>query len=133
LYAVHPAERDVIVLPVLRPAVLIVSEMDDDPDRWPEHRQNNYVTFRGMHCVQTSTEALAAFLRTLNPHVGVFANHIASLPPPRTYDDSGPLRLFFGALNREGDWAPLMPGINRVLRDLKERVCVHVLHDHPFA
>jgi glycosyltransferase involved in cell wall biosynthesis len=111
---------------------LIVAEMDDDPDRWPEHKANRYVTFAGCHCVQTSTEPLAAFLRELNPHVGVFANQIAVLPPPRAYSDAGPLRLFFGAINREGDWAPLMPALNRVLKDYQERVWVHVIHDQQF-
>jgi SAM-dependent methyltransferase len=111
---------------------LIVGEMDDDPDRWPEHAANRYITFRGCHCVQTSTEPLANFLRELNPHVGVFPNHIASLPPPRIYRDAEPLRLFFGALNREGDWAPVMPALNRVLNEYKERVWVHVLHDQQF-
>jgi hypothetical protein len=111
---------------------LIVAEMDDDPDRWPEHKANRYITFAGCHCVQTSTEPLAAFLRTMNPYIGVFANQIANLPPPRRYDDSGPLRLFFGALNREGDWAPVMAALNRVLNDYKERVWVHVIYDQQF-
>lgn len=117
---------------LLQRGYLVVAEMDDDPHRWPEHQANRYVTFAGCHCVQTSTEPLAAFLRTTNPHVAVFANQIAHLPPPRRYDDSGPLRLFFGALNREGDWAPLMPVLNRVLNDYKARVWVHVLHDQAF-
>jgi hypothetical protein len=111
---------------------LVVAEMDDDPDRWPEHKANKYITFTGCHCVQTSTEPLAAYLRTFNPHVGVFANQIANLPPPRRYDDAGPLRLFFGALNREGDWAPIMPTLNRVLNDYKERIWVNVIYDQQF-
>jgi SAM-dependent methyltransferase len=111
---------------------LIVAEMDDDPDRWPEHAANNYITFRGCHCVQTSTEPLAGFLREVNPHVGIFPNHVASLPPPRVYQNADPLRLFFGAINREGDWAPLMPAINRVLKERQQRVWVHVIHDQQF-
>jgi glycosyltransferase involved in cell wall biosynthesis len=111
---------------------LIVAEMDDDPDRWPSHKENKYLTFAGCHCVQTSTEPLAAFLRTVNPYVGVFANQIANLPPPRVYEDQGPLRLFFGALNREGDWAPVMPVLNRVLDEYKEQVWVQVIYDQQF-
>jgi SAM-dependent methyltransferase len=117
---------------VLQRGYLVVAEMDDDPDRWPEHKANKYITFTGCHCVQTSTEPLAAFLRTLNPYVGVFANQIANLPPPRRYDNASPLRLFFGALNREGDWAPIMETLNRVLMDFKEKVWVHVIYDQQF-
>lgn len=121
-----------IIKELLGRGYLVVAEMDDDPDRWPEHKQNKYITFTSCHCVQTSTEPLAAFLRTLNPHVGVFANQLANLPPPRRYDERGPLRLFFGALNREADWAPVLPALNRVLMDYKEKVWVQVIHDQQF-
>ena len=94
---------------------LIVAELDDDPGYWPAYADSIAFTLRSCHCVQTSTEPLADRLRGLNPHVAVFPNQLACLPPPRTYDDESPVALFFGAWGREEDWAALMPAINRVL------------------
>ncbi|MDY6937006.1 MAG: methyltransferase domain-containing protein [Cyanobacteriota bacterium] len=110
---------------------LIVAEIDDDPDRWPIHAQTGYFTFKSCHCIQTSTEPLAEFLRQHNPYVAVFANQLGALPPP-TPPTSDRVTVFFGALNREADWASLMPGINRVLAKHGDRVEVKVLHDKQF-
>jgi glycosyltransferase involved in cell wall biosynthesis len=71
-------------------------------------------------------------LRRFNPHVAVFANQLASLPPPRSRTGDGPLGLFFGALNRETDWQPLVPALNRILADEGRRVIVRVVHDQAF-
>ena len=60
---------------------LIVAETDDDPLYRPEYEQGQFLNFRGCHCVQTSTEPLAAYLRQHNPNVAVFPNHLAYLPP----------------------------------------------------
>jgi glycosyltransferase involved in cell wall biosynthesis len=116
---------------LLRRGYLIVTEIDDDPLRWPEHAQHQFITFRSCHCIQTSTEPLAAFLRQLNPYVAVFPNQLHELPPPRTYAEDK-VTLFFGALNREPDWQPLMASINRILAEFGDRVWVEVLHDRQF-
>ena len=42
------------------------------------------------------------------------------------------LRMFFGALNRENDWAPLMDDLNSVLRSDAEFWSVSVVHDRQF-
>jgi SAM-dependent methyltransferase len=141
-----PGERNVVVfqrailrksddLPVLaelvRRGYLLVAEMDDDPDRWPELAASGHFTYRVCHAVQTSTEPLAQCLREYNPTVGVFPNQLAALPPPREYAD-GPAGLFFGALNREGDWAPVLAALNRVVADHPGRVFVRVLFDRAF-
>ncbi|MCP6755910.1 hypothetical protein NL533_30275, partial [Klebsiella pneumoniae] len=81
---------------LVRRGYLVVAEMDDDPDCWPGHQVNGYLTFRACHCVQTSTEPLADYLRRFNPQVAVFANHLARLPPPRSYSPGTPVRQFFG-------------------------------------
>jgi len=109
---------------------VVVQEFDDDPHRWPHHFTAEDLSFRGVHAVQTSTETLAEILRAANPEVGVFANQMAELPPPRIHAE-GPPRLFFGALNRQEDWAPLMPELNRVLAEHPE-VAVAVIHDRAF-
>jgi len=117
---------------LLRRGYLTVAEYDDDPDHFPDIGANDYLTLSGCHCVQTSTEALATELRRHNPHVQVFPNQLAALPPPRTYKPDGPLTLFFGALNRQADWKPLMPALNRVLATQGDRVHVRVIWDQEF-
>jgi precorrin-6B methylase 2 len=117
---------------MLRLGYLMVVEMDDDPSRFPDLAEDRYYTFRTCHCIQTSTEPLAEYLRTLHPHVAVFANQLAVLPPPRKPLEDGKVRLFFGAVNREEDWQPIMPALNRVLASVREQVMVQVVHDRTF-
>lgn len=64
--------------------------------------------------------------------MAVFPNHLACLPPPRTWTESGPIALFFGALNRESDWKPIVPALNRVLADHADKLAVHIIHDRQF-
>lgn len=117
---------------LLERGYLIVAEIDDDPMRWPGHEENNFFTYRAFHCVQTSTEPLAAFLRGINPNVGVFKNQLAYLPEPRKYGKDESITIFFGALNREEDWSPIMPALNRVLADYGDKVGVQVIYDRQF-
>ncbi|TAD77095.1 MAG: methyltransferase domain-containing protein [Oscillatoriales cyanobacterium] len=111
---------------------VIILEIDDDPYRWARTEKTNFFAYRSVHAIQTSTEPLAAFLRQVNPYVGVFPNQLAELPPPCQSDPQQPVTLFFGALNRENDWRPLIDGINRVVNALGDRVLVHVIHDRRF-
>jgi glycosyltransferase involved in cell wall biosynthesis len=117
---------------VLRDGYLTVYEFDDDPERWPEGRRNDGFTFRACHAVQTPTESLAARLRERNPNVGVFPNQLAFLPPPRNYAADDRVTLFFGAMNRETDWQPLIPALQRVLTDHQDHLHVQVVHDQRF-
>ena len=90
------------------------------------------MAFRGVHAVQTSTPALAAVLRTHNPEVMVFPNTIRSLPDVRNFADPNVMTLFFGALNRERDWAPLIPVLNEVAESVGDRLRFCVVHDRGF-
>jgi glycosyltransferase involved in cell wall biosynthesis len=117
---------------LLRRGYLIVAEIDDDPMRWPAHIDNQFLTYRACHCIQTSTEPLAEFLRQINPNVAVFSNQLAYLPPPRQYSSDGKVKLFFGALNREEDWEPIMPALNRILADYPDKVSAQVIYDQKF-
>jgi glycosyltransferase involved in cell wall biosynthesis len=111
---------------------LMVAEMDDDPLFFPSHEAENFLSFRGVHAIQTSTPELAKWFREINPNVAVFRNQLESLPPPRTYASDGPIVLFFGALNREKDWHPLMPTLNQVLKRFGKKVAANVIHDRNF-
>lgn len=117
---------------LIQAGYLSVVEIDDDPRFWKEHIEEDFITYRSCHCIQTSTEPLAEFLRQFNPYVKVFPNQLPELPPPREYRQDGRVTVFFGALNRERDWQPLVDRINRVLEPLGDRVEVQVVHDQRF-
>ncbi|MGE0718083.1 MAG: glycosyltransferase [Alphaproteobacteria bacterium] len=108
-----------------------VMEFDDHPSYWPDIAAHGYLTFAGPHAVQTSTDALAEELRRHNPNVVVFRNDIAELPPPRRYQP-GPVRLFYGSLNRAEAMRPLTDAMNRVLRSTKVPTATAVLLDREF-
>jgi len=117
---------------LLKQDYLIVAEIDDNPIRRREYADNNYLSYRGCHCVQTTTEPLAKILRHYNHNVAVFPNQLAYLPPPRIYPAEHTVTIFFGALNRENDWQPIMAALNRVLVAHKHRIRVKVIHDRRF-
>ncbi|MDX1977948.1 MAG: glycosyltransferase [Pseudanabaenaceae cyanobacterium bins.68] len=116
---------------LLKNGYLIVAEHDDDPYFWPENADHKFLLFWSSHCVQTSTPALAEHMRQWNPNVTVFANQLAYLPPPRQYPKTNRITLFFGALNRQADWEPIMPSLNQILRKFQQ-VSVQVVHDRAF-
>jgi SAM-dependent methyltransferase len=115
---------------------LIVAEIDDDPRHFADLVFSEFIALKSCHCVQTTTHRMAETLREINPHVAVFPNQVASLPASRTRaiegNAPGPVRLFFGALNREEDWAADMPAINNVLARYGSRVQVQVVYDRAF-
>jgi len=115
---------------------LIVAEFDDDPDHFAELVRMNYFALKSCHCVQTTTEVLADTLRAFHPHVMVFPNQIATLPRPRSRADtkitSGSTKLFFGALNREADWTPILPVLNQALARHGDRMQIQVIYDRSF-
>ncbi len=117
---------------LLRDDWLIVTEFDDHPDFFEVMRADAQFAFAGVHAVQTSTPALAAVLRRRNPEVAVFPNAIRALPDARNFSNPDAMTLFFGALNRERDWAPLMPALNAVAASVGERLRFCVLHDRRF-
>ena len=114
-----------------RAGYLLVTEFDDHPMRWPAIAGNDYLNFRGVHAVQTSTPVLADFLREFNPEIAIFPNQIEQLDPLPDFSRRAGLTLFFGALNREADWAPILPALNRVLAD-HPGVRFEVVHDRKF-
>ncbi|MCR5563536.1 MAG: glycosyltransferase [Desulfovibrio sp.] len=113
---------------------LLIYEIDDNPANWQDaFALFHWLEFAGCHAVQVSTEPLADILRQYNPHVLVFPNHLRELPDPRTpAPEDAPVEIFYGALNRESDWAPVMPELNRVLGEYGGRVKMRVVYDRQF-
>jgi glycosyltransferase involved in cell wall biosynthesis len=111
---------------------LTVTEFDDHPDHFPALRGDGQYGFTGVHAVQTTTEPLAAILRARNPEVAVFPNAVRELPEPRNFTDPDSLTLFFGALNREGDWRDLLETVNHVAALAGEKLRFEVVHDRAF-
>jgi SAM-dependent methyltransferase len=121
---------------LLAQGYLIVGEIDDDPNHFAELANTDYFALKSCHCLQTTTDVMAETLRAFNPNVVVFPNQAAALAPARALASDPDLTdkptLFFGALNREPDWAPVMPELNRVLSAHGGHVRVQVVYDRAF-
>lgn len=111
---------------------LAITEFDDHPDHFRMMKLGGDISFLGVHAIQTSTNAMASALRQYNPEIAIFPNGITALPEVRNFRDPDSLTLFFGALNREADWIPLMPVINAVAAMAGARLKFQVLHDKGF-
>ena len=86
---------------------LVVTEFDDHPSFGGARADvDQMFTFRGVHAVQTSTMPLAEALLARNPEVAVFPNGVYELPAVNNFADPEQMTFFFGALNRQADWAP---------------------------
>ena len=112
--------------------ILFVSEMDDHPVLWEDdYKKTAWINFRAVHAIQTSTPYLADYLSQYNPHVTVFANQLRRLPPPRDFDaefkQKKPVTIFFGALNRDGDFIEILPILNRVAKQFGNKVAFKIL------
>ena len=115
-----------------RKEILFISEMDDHPILWEDdYEKTAWINFRAVHAIQTSTPYLADFLKQFNPHVKVFANHLRRLPPPRNFDEEHRYKrqttIFFGALNRDGDFMELVPILNRFAKQYGNKLAFKIL------
>ncbi len=108
---------------------LIICEFDDNPDYIPILQRPDMWNFCGVHAVQTTTEILAEQLRQTNPEVAVFPNAIRALPDVTNFADLSTITLFFGGLNREGDWPPFVEALNAVAALAGERLRFSIVHD----
>ena len=113
---------------------LVVTEFDDHPVFMEERGLDVHqmLTFRGVHAVQTSTVPLAEVLVADNPEVAVFPNGVFELPAVHNFADPEQMTFFFGALNRQADWAEYMPVLNEVARAVGPRLRFQVLFDNAF-
>ena len=112
---------------------LYLAEMDDHPSRWQEdYEKTGHINFVGCHAVQTSTKYLANYLRQFNPNVKVFANQLRKIQPPRNFDEefqqkNKPVTIFFGALNRDEDFAEILPVINEIAKIYGKKISFKVV------
>jgi SAM-dependent methyltransferase len=110
---------------------LTVTEFDDHPEHFSMMRMGGDLSFRAVHAVQTSTLAMAGILHEYNPEIAVFPNAVPTLPEIANFATPH-LTFFFGALNREKDWQPLMPVINAIAARAGEQLKFEVVHDRVF-
>ena len=112
---------------------IILQEVDDHPSAIGDIAARNFFSLRAVSAIQTSTKYLVDQLRQFNPHIYLFENQLAELPPARSYDENAPqVTIFFGALNRRADWEPLMPLINQTIHKYGERLRFMVVSDYGF-
>jgi SAM-dependent methyltransferase len=114
---------------ILADGYITVTEFDDHPDYFEAMQGSVQYGFRGVHAIQTTTPVLADIFRMQNPEVAAFPNAINVLPEPANFQNTQRLTLFFGALNREYDWKPLLPALNSVAGTVGERLRFSIVHD----
>lgn len=107
-----------------KPRCVLVYEIDDHPSILPDP-----AILACFHAVTVSTGPLAEVVRQWNPNVFVVPNQLPEIPPLEPKDATP--SIFFGALNREDAWRPIMPALNRVLADYPG-LSVTVVHDRAF-
>ncbi|OUR77888.1 hypothetical protein A9Q83_10295 [Alphaproteobacteria bacterium 46_93_T64] len=115
-----------------RAGYLIITEFDDHHSPWPEIAQNSFLSFAGVHAVQTTTPALGKMFEKLNSEVAVFPNQLSFLPDRDLSHPSEICRIFFGALNRQSDWQPILPEVNKILSSIKGNFWFDVVMDKNF-
>ncbi len=115
---------------------LVVLDFDDDPRFWPDNVKNNFVGFRRVHAVSVSTPALATLIGEWNPQVKLLPNAVFELPwldkPSAMPVTERPLRIFYGALNREQDMQEIAASLFSALKRHAGKLELEVIHDQQF-
>jgi hypothetical protein len=115
-----------------RAGYLIITEFDDHHAPWPVIEQEQFLSFAGVHAIQTTNEQLANLFRPHNPEIGVFPNQLNILPDRDLAKPALVPRIFFGALNRRQDWAPILPEINKMLATMEHEYWFDIVYDEAF-
>tara|TARA_B000000565_G_scaffold138454_1_gene104528 strand:+ start:1358 stop:3073 length:1716 start_codon:yes stop_codon:yes gene_type:complete len=122
---------------IIKAGYILISEFDDDPNHWPAIAKNKNLNFTGTHAVQVSTTELSKTISRYNPNVEVFENCLERVPNVSTNKWCGaghtkPLKIFFGALNREDDWSRWITPLNNFLAQNIQRWEFEIVHDINF-
>ncbi len=126
------SESQAVIQRMIDRGWVVVTEFDDHPDFFRALQDPAQLSFRGVHAVQTTTPVLADILRDRNPEVMIFPNAARVLPEPANFSDPERTTLFFGALNREPDWRPLIGALNAAAEELNGRLQFEIVHDRAF-
>ena len=111
---------------------LVICEFDDHPDYIPVLQRPDIQNFRAVHAIQTTTEPLAAVLRTYNPEVIVFENAMARLPSAQNFLDENQVKMLFAGLNRESEWPYYIESINTLASRFGSRLHFEIINDRAF-
>ena len=115
---------------------LVVLDFDDDPRFWPDNVKNEFLGFRQVHAVSVSTPKLADLVSKWNPNVKLLPNAVFEAPwlaDKSTWaSNDRPLRIFYGALNREEDVRQISSSLLPTLKRYGERIEIEVVHDKNF-
>lgn len=113
---------------------VVVSDIDDDPHHWASYVDSDFAAFRNVHAVSVSTRSLAEMVRAWNPNVVVLPNAVSRLPQisSSTPKSGDRLRVFFGALNRGGDWVEMIAAIGEAAARASSPMELVVVHDRAF-
>ena len=125
---VHHWQAAETLIRLIRRGYIVVTEFDDHTMRWPDIEKHDYLTLTGCHGVQTSTPLLADIFREHQSEVAMFPNTVLDLPDRRNFQSADKVTVFFGALNREQDWAPIMDGLNRAIASAAADPALPELH-----
>lgn len=109
---------------------LYIEEIDDNPIIWrKDYERSGFINFVGVHAVQTTTEYLAARLRTFNPNVKVFANQLKKISPLRNFKEqkNKPVQIFFGAVNRDAEFKAVLPILNKLAQDYGNKITFKII------
>ncbi len=107
-----------------------VEEIDDNPIIWQKsYERNGFINFVGVHGIQTSTEYLAERLRQFNPVVKVFDNQLNTILPLRNFKKQKdfPVRIFFGAVNRDRDFVEILPVLNQFAQEYGDKISFKII------
>lgn len=132
--SLDPKLHSVLINHLITKGYIIVVEFDDDPSSWNDIINNDFFVFRCAHAVQVSTDLIRDQLLPYNAEISVFPNSVASLHEPiNPYTPgTGPLRIFFGALNRQNDYKLFLEGINSLACEFQEKLHFEIVHDSQF-
>ncbi len=111
---------------------IVIADIDDDPNSKAWSKQD-YFAFRSVHAIQASTHQIATEIQKHNPEIFIAPNNLESLGVNRSKKAYGErLRLFFGSLNRQADWATWLPTLNKVFKESPDSWEVLTIHDKSF-
>ena len=111
---------------------VIVTEFDDHPDHFGMLNCRRSVRIPRRACGADQHAGACLGVAQAQPRGCGVPQHDSLAAGRAELLDPNVVTLFFGALNREHDWAPLMPALNAVAEKAGERLRFCVVHDQQF-